>query len=709
MKKGAIIWVLILTGIIFVANTAAIQIYDIGRQEDYTDSIPRGISIDPDGRLSVSGLLEPVWESTTDAAGWTVETDNDSVYLATADDGKVYRYKNEKMELLFDSPQIAILSLLSIQGQGLFAGSAPDGIVYKIDNTGMASVFFRTDTSYVWQIISQDRNTMLLATGLPASIIRVTMSGERLDTIPIKAAHVRTAVQDSNGGIWLGTADPARIYHLDGNDLQLVYEAAATEISAMASCAHGIWFSTVASPTISDSWSERAERLRPGISHSTQQAAERSSVWFIDNNRSIYEVWSTTATPIFDMVVVNNKPYVVCGGNGYLLRIDDIYRSTVLAMRQSGPLTSLAVDPGGVLWAGGATDAGLFRFDGTPAEKGSIESEVIDAGIIADWGRLIYQGHHLSNRTVKLFSRTGNTKIPDDEWSHWVQTDDAGKIMSPPGRCFQWKAHLTRHRNRHPVIETVSISYKTTNRPPYIRKVTVHPVVKGELIEQPGRGRMFQQTMPDGLRIEFVLPASAFNGLPKGTWMQLRGMRTISWEAGDPDNDPLIFRVEISQVAPEPQWLLLADNLSQPVYSFDSTAYSDGWYRVRVTASDKSANPLGDTLTAERVSLPFEIDNTPPFFEDIELQVLPERPDGSKSIRVTGKAVDKGRRISRLEYSLDNKQWFDFSSVDGILDQSVERFEITLDIRPKDQMPHQIFLRITDHHENVATKSVVVN
>jgi hypothetical protein len=687
---------------------AAFGIRDIGRQADYLGSKPAGISIDPDGRLALSGTLEPVWRSETDAACWTVAAGESGIYAATADEGRVYGYKNNTMELLFDSPQVAILSLLPLPGKRLLAGSAPDGILYAVDAKGMASVFARTDASYIWEMLALPDGTILAATGIPASVKRLNLSGKIIENIEIKAAHVRCMTRDSQGIIWFGTADPARIYRLDGSDLQLVYETGAAEVTAIATGKDGIWFSTVMSAAIINTQAERADTLRPGKA-SPSQGADQGALWFIDKNHSVYKVWTTSAVPIFDMIVTGGTPYLVCGGDGFLVRIDDIDRSTLLAARHFEPLTCLTVDSNGVIWAGGATSAELMRYDPEPGDSGTLESAVIDAGSGAVWGRFMVTGTHITGKTVAFESRTGQTAVPDDEWSEWCSAAPDGRILSPPGRYLQWKTVLKKDKNQFPVIDTVSVSMKTANRPPYIARVIVHPVAKGEWVEQPGRGRMFQQTMPDGMRIEYVLPAGVFNGLSKGTWMQLRGMRTVSWEAGDTDNDPLEFQLDMTRAAGKPEWFSIARNILQPVYSFDSTVYSDGLYRIRVIASDAPANPHGEHLTAKRSSLVFEIDNTAPVFKDVKIVEKTTETARSWQIRLTGTAVDNGRRISRLEYSLDTKQWFDFTSVDGMLDQPVERFDLLLEGEISESVPHQVFLKVTDDHENVTTSTVSVD
>ncbi len=58
-----------------------------------------------------------------------------------------------------------------------------------------------------------------------------------------------------------------------------------------------------------------------------------------------------------------------------------------------------------------------------------------------------------------------------------------------------------------------------------------------------------------------------------------------------------------------------------------------------------------------------------------------------------------------LEYSVDSDQWFSFVGEDGILDSSIETFNLSIKL---DEIPVQVFLRATDLQENVATSAATL-
>ena len=48
----------------------------------------------------------------------------------------------------------------------------------------------------------------------------------------------------------------------------------------------------------------------------------------------------------------------------------------------------------------------------------------------------------------------------------------------------------------------------------------------------------------------------------------------------------------------ETEWKLLKDKVTEKYFSWDSTAFPDGEYRLRMTASDSPSNPPADALSA---------------------------------------------------------------------------------------------------------------
>src|SRR5262249_25594577 len=122
------------------------------------------------------------------------------------------------------------------------------------------------------------------------------------------------------------------------------------------------------------------------------------------------------------------------------------------------------------------------------------------------------------------------------------------------------------------------------------------------------------------------------------------------WSASDDNGDGLVYTVEI-RGEKEKQWKLLKDKVREKYLSFDSTAFPDGEYLLRVTACDLPSNPPEEALTTQLVSDPFLIDNTPPTTAGLAA------PRNGKSLDVRWKAADALNSIKKAKYSLDGGDW----------------------------------------------------
>jgi hypothetical protein len=179
-----------------------------------------------------------------------------------------------------------------------------------------------------------------------------------------------------------------------------------------------------------------------------------------------------------------------------------------------------------------------------------------------------------------------------------------------------------------------------------------------------------------------------------------KGWIGARWIATDDNADPLIFTVEI-RGENEKQWRLLAEKLREKHFSFDSTAFPDGEYRLRITASDSPANVEGEALTGQAVSAPILIDNTPPQISPITLTRQ------GAALQATWKVTDALSVIQRTEYSLDGREWSLVEPLSKLSDALSLEYKLTLpNVSPGD---HILAVRTTDEYDNQAVSKAVAN
>jgi len=179
-----------------------------------------------------------------------------------------------------------------------------------------------------------------------------------------------------------------------------------------------------------------------------------------------------------------------------------------------------------------------------------------------------------------------------------------------------------------------------------------------------------------------------------------KGFEGARWLATDDNNDSLVFRIEIRGVK-ESGWKLLKDNVKDKALSWDTAAFPDGEYVLRVTASDSPSNPPDQALTASLVSDPFLIDNTPP-----QILNLTGGAAAGNKLEVRRSARDARSTIDRAEYSVNGADWVFIDPVNRLSDSPEEEYRLVID-RPNsgDQV---IAVRVSDEFDNQAVAKVVV-
>ena len=179
-----------------------------------------------------------------------------------------------------------------------------------------------------------------------------------------------------------------------------------------------------------------------------------------------------------------------------------------------------------------------------------------------------------------------------------------------------------------------------------------------------------------------------------------KGYRSVLWTAHDDNEDELRYAVHYRGEA-ETQWKLLKDGLEQKYFTWDSTAFPDGAYYLKIVASDAPSNPPGLALSAGRESERFEVDNTPPAVEQLRAEA--DAKKGAVSAHFVARDATGG--IERAQYSVDGGEWTLVAPVGGLSDAPEERYELSLPALSPGE--HTLAVRVFDRFENVGSAKIV--
>jgi hypothetical protein len=351
------------------------------------------------------------------------------------------------------------------------------------------------------------------------------------------------------------------------------------------------------------------------------------------------------------------------------------------------------------VFAATSNPGALWRFGPGRAEKGELLSPVLDAKRVAGFGRLMWRGE-LNGSHAKLEGRSGNTDAPDTTWSNWGggnAEQDGVRSGAPPARFFQWRLTLS---GGTPRLESIEAAWREINQPPVIGEIAVGPQGQGfrEGEMQP-RMEPVTQSLAGGQKVEYTLPPAQTAKQLRDLPMWARGLRTVQWKAVDPNGDALRYRVDM-RLEPSGPWIKVASDLEASAFTWDTNGLPDGRYRLRISASDATANPVGEERSAEALGPPFTIDNTPP-----EVNALSAR-GVTRAVEVEGKAADAASTITRVEVSLDDGDWRNVTPDGGFADQRSLGFHATL--RDVDPGAHTVSVRVVDSAGNPATRATHV-
>ena len=171
-----------------------------------------------------------------------------------------------------------------------------------------------------------------------------------------------------------------------------------------------------------------------------------------------------------------------------------------------------------------------------------------------------------------------------------------------------------------------------------------------------------------------------------------KGYLTMRWAASDPNGDPLVFKVEIRSKDGS-TWQLLKDKLQDHFYSFDTDAFPDGDYVLRVTASDVPDNTPQTALTSYMDSDAFTIDNTPPEIVDVS--------ENGGSVKFTAK--DALSWVAKAEYSVNGGEWTLLDPIGKVTDSQVLQFQVAA--KPGELLAVAYLMRTTTSLSNSSAAS----
>jgi hypothetical protein len=685
---------------------------------DYEKATLKRLALRSDGRVmlapAVKELFDPsvsyLWAAARDSKG-TVYTGGGSPGGTVA---KVYAVNAQGQgRVAGEVPGLQIQAVAVDSRDQVYVATAPDGKVYRLGADGKGTVFYDPRAKYIWAMAFSPAGDLFVGTGDRGEIHKVTAAGAGQIFFKADDEHIRSLAVAPNGDVIAGTEPSGLILRVNASGGFVLHQSAKREITALAVAADGTIYAAgvgnksaapapipppapVAAPAPAPaagganvSVVTRVLTPVPPPSATPSSVSGGSELVRIAPDGFPSKMWSDGTEVIYSICLdAGGKPVLGTGNKGSIYRVESELVSTKLVTLAPTQVTALVAVPKGPMVAVTGNIGKVYALGPELEKDGTLESEVMDAGVFSEWGRV--EAKVVANGgTVKWETRSGNVDRAQSNWSPWVPVGE--RVVSPAARFLQYRMTLTGGAE----LVNVEVAYLPRNIAPLVEAIEVTPANYRFPISVPGMAPASTLSLP-GMSGSSSSSSPVPSSDPGAVTLNYsKGSQGARWKAGDANGDQLVYTVEIRGRG-EKDWKLLKDEVPVRHLSWDSQAFPDGEYQLRVTASDAPANVPGKALRHMLESDWFLIDNSVPRISDLRAQ----------GTTVTWTATDDASILQKAEYSLNGGEWTIVEPVGRLQDAKQLRYSLPVTkVAGKETV---VAVRVTDYADNVAVAKTVV-
>jgi hypothetical protein len=561
--------------------------------DDFSKGDLEGIVLTSSGelRLGTEALATTIPTDAEASLIWSSLGVGEAVYLGTGNKGALLKYTAGKLTTVAKTDSMILTSLADAGNGAIYAGSTPDGKIYKIDAKGTASTFADLDAQHVWALLSVG-NTLYAATGPSGALYAIDSAGKSKIIYDSEEDHIMSLALASDGSILAGTVKSGLLLRItaDGKATAL-WDFDGSELRAIVTKGDDT-FVAVNTVTTTDTGNPKDNK-------------KGGAIYRVSKEGRVEQVYENKDTYFSALQLTDAGLYAAGGSDGKIYLIDPQKRTTQVAFdvteRQVLTLSLSGKNP--IFGCGDA--ANVYRVSAGAPKKASYLAKVIDAKYIANFGKLYFTGQgKLSFRT-----RSGNTTDPDATWSDWSgpQASSGALISSPAGRYLQIRFDWGSDTNA--TLSRIDAYYEAQNQRP-------------------------------------VLTSIYADGDGDST-----GKRKLIWKTENPDSDTLYTNLWYKAES-ESNWKPLNDGKrleGKTEYTWETENVADGYYQVKAQVSDAGSNPPTTALSSELSSGVFLVDNSKPIFgTDIKIdakKISGTIEDSFSPIKKIDYSVDGGEWI----------------------------------------------------------------
>lgn len=682
-------------------------------------------------RVTSDGELRPGWaaEKVGEFAKqlWCAVADNQgTIYVGTSGPAAVYAIAPQGApRKLWTFAEVAVTTIVMDRHGNVYAATIPDGKIWRVRVAGdeaVAELVVTLPAAYVWALLFDADGNLFAGTGNEGRIFRInTATGAVDEWYRVAAANVLCLAWDIDRSLLAGASERGQLYRIRGrHDGTVLHQFAEDEVYRILPATNRMWVAVnrvrarrppMPAPRLvpaaaeapdgaEDSRGRPAPGVEPGGIDEMMMAAEMraatllSGALYSRESNGRVDVWMTweRESVLEAAVDRDGDVWVATSGQGRVYRVRGPQRWELVFDFPERNAQTLAMHGGRLAFVGTSVAGVGYRVAPQLQPHGVFVTEVLDARFPTTWGNATWVG----DGTIRVQARSGNTNPPDETWSGWSreQTRSPGALACPPARFLQVRVMV--EGGPEAVLKNLRVYYQAQNQRPSITALRVDG--EERRAARAPRPRATESRAAETAESEEEKDETASTpSTPTSPSRKPSPIKQITWQATDRDGDRLVYRLFYRERGREP-WIpvLLERPLTKTSFAWDTESVPDGWYQIKLEASDEESNPVGQALTDERISGWVKVDNTRPRVEQLRWE----------QGQLRGRAVDEFSVISALEYSINGGPWRSLPAADGVLDDLIEEFAV--------QLPEPlagsatIAVRATDEEGNTGTARIVV-
>jgi hypothetical protein len=254
------------------------RIWEQSKFEELAKGTATGVAIRSTGGLELAPAFKTLYGTPSTYVWGIVADDAGNLYAATGAPARVYRITSDgKVTIIFEPQELQVQAVEVGPGGVIYAGTAPDGKVYKLehkpgarsepakaeptkadpakadaaksaekdkdkdaakaalDPSWSSSVYFAPGTKYIWDLALDKSGDLYVATGDHGEIYKITAKGEHSLFFKSDETHIRTLALDAQGDVIAGSDGSGLVYRISpAGEGFVLYSAPKKEITALA-------------------------------------------------------------------------------------------------------------------------------------------------------------------------------------------------------------------------------------------------------------------------------------------------------------------------------------------------------------------------------------------------------------------------------------------------------------------------------------------